>query len=100
MLNTETHVQALSRLAILRRPAVEAATGEGRSTLYARMAQGLFVRPIKLTGSRAVGWPADEVRVINAARIAGVSEEEMRNLVSRLMAGRKALTIAPASGAA
>lgn len=79
-----------SQLAILRRQAVESLTGERKSTLYEKIARGLFPASIKLTGSRAVGWPAHEVRAVNAACIAGVSEEEMRGLVARLMAERKA----------
>ena len=42
---------------ILRRPAVEEATGLARSTLYDLMARGQFPRPIRLTG-KAVGWEA------------------------------------------
>lgn len=90
----------LSRPTILRRPAVEAAIGEGRSMLYSKMSLGLFPRPIKLTGSRSVGWPADEVHAVNEARIAGVSENEMRSLVARLMDGRKAKASAALGAAA
>lgn len=94
------HEPPYSRPAILRRSAVEAEIGEGRSQLYAHMASGLFPRPVKLTGSRSVGWPADEVRAVNAARIAGVSESEMRSLVARLMDGRKARASAALGGEA
>ena len=40
---------------ILRLPAVKARTGLARSTIYLRMAEGHFPKPISL-GSRAVGW--------------------------------------------
>lgn len=40
---------------ILRRPAVEAATGLATSTIYARMKSGTFPKPIQL-GPNAVGW--------------------------------------------
>jgi len=40
---------------ILRLPAVKARTGLSRSTLYLRVSQGEFPRPISL-GPRAVGW--------------------------------------------
>ena len=43
-----------------------------------------WVRP------RAVGWPADEVSDLIAARIAGQSDEEIRELVRRLEAARTA----------
>ena len=40
---------------VLRRAQVEAATGLGRSTIYAMMAEGTFPAPVRL-GRRAVGW--------------------------------------------
>ena len=84
---------SLSASAILRRRHVESQSGYPRSTLYLRISQGLWTRPVKL-GPRAVGWPSDEVTAINAARIAGQSDAEIRALVTRLEAGRKASTSA------
>ena len=75
---------------ILRLPAVLADTGLSRSTIYLRIAQGVFTRPVSL-GARAVGWPAHEVAAINAARIAGKSEAQMRELVRELEVARKAV---------
>lgn len=75
---------------VLRGPAVERETGDRRSTRYERIDKGLFPKPVKL-GPRSVGWPASEVAAINAARIAGKSDEEIRALVVRLHAARKAL---------
>lgn len=46
-----------------------------------------FTKPVPI-GERAVGWPDSEVQAINAARIAGKSESEIRELVSRLHAKR------------
>lgn len=73
---------------ILRLPAVLAGTGLSRSTIYLRIAQGVFTHPVSL-GARTVGWPAHEVTAINAARIAGKSETEMRALVQELESARK-----------
>jgi len=73
---------------ILRIPAVKSESGLSRSTIYLRIAQGLWTKPVSL-GARAVGWPADEVEAINAARIAGKTDEEVRALVSKLEASRK-----------
>ena len=73
---------------ILRLPAVKAETGNSRSTHYLRIAQGLFTKPVSL-GPRAVGWPSSEVEAINAARIAGKSDVEIRELVVQLEAARK-----------
>jgi prophage regulatory protein len=65
---------------ILRLPAVKAATGLSRSTIYLRITQRVFPRPVSL-GARAVGWPAHEVEALNAARIGGKPETEIRALV-------------------
>lgn len=46
--------------AILRRKKVEAKTGFPRSTLYLKIAQGEFPKPIKI-GARAVGWLESDV---------------------------------------
>jgi prophage regulatory protein len=40
---------------ILRLPAVKARTGLSRSTIYLRVSEGRFPRPVSL-GTRAVGW--------------------------------------------
>jgi prophage regulatory protein len=75
---------------ILRLPAVKAAIGLSRSTLYLRISDGVFTRPVSL-GGRAVGWPAHEVAALNAARIAGKPDAEIRALVTELEAARKAV---------
>lgn len=74
---------------ILRLPAVKAATGLSRGTLYLRIAHGVFPHPVSL-GGRAVGWPAHEVAMLNAARIAGKPEAEIRALVAELETARRA----------
>jgi prophage regulatory protein len=73
---------------ILRLPAVKTSNGLSRSTLYLRIAHGLFTKPVSL-GGRAVGWPSNEVAALNAARIAGKSDAEVRDLVVKLEAARK-----------
>ena len=73
---------------IHRLPAVKSESGLSRSTIYLRIAQGLWTKPVSL-GRRAVGWPDSEVAAINAARIAGKSEDEIRALVVKLEAARK-----------
>ena len=76
-------------LTILRRKHVEFESGYSRSTVYLRVSQGLFTRPVSI-GVRAVGWPAGEIAALNAARIAGKSDDEIRALVARLHAARGA----------
>lgn len=45
---------------ILRLPTVKARTGLSRSTIYLRIAEGSFPKPVSL-GGRAVGWIEAEV---------------------------------------
>lgn len=74
--------------AILRLPDVLAACGDRRSTLYRRIRQGLWTRPVPL-GPRTVGWPKHEVEALNAARIAGLSVADLKALVQQLEARRR-----------
>ncbi|MCP4473104.1 MAG: AlpA family phage regulatory protein [Gammaproteobacteria bacterium] len=73
---------------ILRLPAVQAKSGYSRSTIYVRINQGLWTKPIHL-GERSIGWPLHEVVVLNQARVAGLSDNEIRLLVKTLEAERK-----------
>ena len=45
---------------VLRLPRVQARTGLSRSTIYMRVAQGSFPKPVRL-GARAIGWIESEV---------------------------------------
>jgi prophage regulatory protein len=73
---------------ILRMSAVKTESGLSRSTIYLRVSQRLWTKPVPL-GARAVGWPSDEVAALNAARIAGKTDDEIRNLVAKMEAARK-----------
>ncbi|PJC20462.1 MAG: transcriptional regulator [Comamonadaceae bacterium CG_4_9_14_0_8_um_filter_57_21] len=78
-------------MSILRMPAVKAETGHrSHASIYSAVKGGLFTKPIRI-GQRAVGWPSDEVQSINAARIAGKSDAQIRELVDRLHAKRAEL---------
>jgi prophage regulatory protein len=73
---------------IMRMAGVKFESGLSRSTIYLRIAQGLWTKPVSL-GARAVGWPSDEVDTLNAARISGKTDEEIRALVTNLESARK-----------
>ena len=85
-MTTHQNKQAVSMLRI---PAVLQRRGRSRSSHYADIKAGLFVKPV-LIGLRATGTPDYEVEVLIAARIAGKTDEEIRALVIRLEADRKA----------
>lgn len=72
---------------IHRIPAVLRIRGRSRSAHYKDIQDGLFPHPVRI-GLRAVGHPDNELTALNAARIAGQSEEEIRALVVRLEAAR------------
>ena len=74
---------------ILRLPTVMALTGLSRSTIYLRISEGSFPKPVSL-GARAVGWPEYEIAALNAARVAGKTNTEIRALVADLEADRAA----------
>ncbi len=78
---------------ILRLPQVKSQSGYSRSTIYLRIAQGLWTKPVSL-GARSVGWPASEVAALNAARIAGKPDFAIRELVTKLENARKKIAIA------
>ncbi len=78
-------------MSILRMPSVKDETGhKSHASIYNAIRDGLFTKPVQI-GQRAVGWPSDEVAAINAARIAGKSEAEIRDLVIRLHVKRTEL---------
>ena len=74
---------------ILRLREVLRRRGRSRSAHYMDVAARFFTKPVAI-GARAVGWPEREVDTLNAARIAGKSDDEIRALVVKLEAARRA----------
>ena len=58
---------------IIRLPEVQALTGQSRSSVYRRAADGTFPAPIKL-GERSIGWRADEIQEWIATRARATAE--------------------------
>ena len=76
---------------IIRIPRVKSKIGyTSNSSVYAHVADETLVPPIKI-GPRASGWVEQEVDIIIAARIAGMTDAEIRDLVRKLVAQRKKL---------
>ena len=81
-------------MSIYRMPAVKAETGHrSHASIYNAIKNGTFTQPVQI-GQRSVGWPDYEVFALNAARIAGKSEAEIKELVIRLHAKRTELATA------
>jgi len=62
--------------------------GYSRSTQFNLISDGLFTKPVKI-GLRSSAWPEFEANAINAARIAGWNDSEIRRLVTELHEFRK-----------
>ena len=78
-------------MTILRMTEVKCETGHrSHASIYNAIKAGLFPKGVQI-GQRSVGWPLEEVQAINAARIGGASESEIRDLVIRLHAKRQQL---------
>ncbi len=75
---------------IKRRPDVLKRLKVSRTTLYAKIDEGVWPTPIQL-GARAVGWISSENEQVIAAMIAGQSQEQIQQLVQELMKQRKEL---------
>lgn len=63
------------------------------ASIYSAIRAGTFTKPVKLS-ERSVGWPDDEVKAINAARIAGKTDADIKALVTRLHIKRSELVMA------
>lgn len=59
-----------------------------RSTHYADIQRGLWTKPVAL-GPQATAWPKHEVDALQAARLRGCTEDEIRALVDELHEKRK-----------
>ena len=76
---------------------IETCKGEAghrsNASIYNQIREGLWTKPVPI-GQRSVGWPDYEVRALCAARIAGKTDEQIRELVKRMHADRAELLAA------
>ena len=63
------------------------------ASIYNNIREGLWTKAVRI-GLRSVGWPSEEVEAINNYRIAGASDDQIRELVKRLHAKRSELLMA------
>ena len=79
---------------ILRLPSVKGRIGhKSDASVYNDIRAGLFTAGVSI-GQRAKGWPDYEVDALIAARIAGKTDAEIRELVKVLHAKRTELVAA------
>lgn len=62
--------------------------GKSRSATYGDIANGLLTPPVKI-GLRASAWPLHEIETVIKARVAGKNDDEIREIVTKLVAARK-----------
>ena len=76
---------------ILRLPEVKRVLGHrADASVYNAIRAGFFTNGVAI-GQRAKGWPDHEVNAINAARVAGQTDADIRELVKALHARRTEL---------
>ena len=78
---------------ILRLPEVKRVFGHrSDASVYNAIRDGLFTTGVAI-GQRARGWPDYEANAIAAARVAGKSDDQIRELVRALHAKRAELSV-------
>jgi prophage regulatory protein len=80
-------VTSNTRFQPLRPRLAAAAGGVSKSQMYNLIRAGLWVRPVPL-GPTITAFPAGEIEALNAARVTGATDDEIRGLVDRLHAAR------------
>lgn len=80
--------------ALLRLPEAAAFTGCKRAGFYDRIADGLMPEGVNIGGQRRA-WPVGELEQVNQARIAGKTDDEIRELVVKLESARTGQPAAP-----
>jgi len=73
---------------LIRLPGLQELIPECKSGIYSKIKQGLIPPPVKM-GNRLSVWVSEEIHAVIQARIAGKSDDEIRQLVRDLVAARK-----------
>ena len=76
------------QIQIVKQPSLLKQFSFSKSTLFSQIKQGLMPKPIPL-GDRAVGYLQHELDAVLSARIAGKSNEKIKELVNSLVTKRK-----------
>jgi len=73
---------------LIKNPEVLALIAKSNTTLYSDIKLGLMTPPIQL-GKNSVAGPEHEIHAINAARVSGKTDDELRLFVAELVEKRK-----------
>ena len=82
----------MTALKLERLPSVLSRRSDGRSSLYLDIQRGVWTPPIRM--GRASAWPEHETQALLAARIAGASDDQLKQLVRDLLEQRKSMAAA------
>ncbi len=72
----------------VRMPALIQLRGTSHTTFYRHIKEGLWPPAVHLSANTSA-WPEHEVAAIDAARLAGATDDEVRTLVRKLVADRR-----------
>lgn len=87
MIQTDTPMT--NDLRLDRLPAVLEQRGDCRTSLYLDIQRGMWTRPVHI--GRASVWPHHECQALVRARVAGATEDQLRELVKQLLEQRRAM---------
>lgn len=93
-LNVPYRYEVSMEIRLLNRRELKARTGRGTTQTYEDIRKGIFPPGVVLSRGvdgrpTSVRWPSNEIDVMVAARIAGATDDDLRNLVARLMEARR-----------
>ncbi|WP_020168047.1 MULTISPECIES: helix-turn-helix transcriptional regulator [Methylotenera] len=77
---------------LIKKPEALKLTATSHSTFHLRIKDGILPPPVIL-GENSVAYPLHEIDAINRARLAGKSNDEIRELVADLVKQRKEATL-------
>lgn len=75
-------------ISLLRMSDVLPQCGVSKGTLNSQIKDGTFPPPVSI-GARAIAWPSNEVDKVVRARVSGIADEGLRELVEQLINERK-----------
>lgn len=78
----------MAALEYIREVEVSRLRARSKSSTYKDIQDGFLTRPVRI-GGRSVAWPRHEINAINAARLSGKSDDEIRQIVNALHISRQ-----------
>lgn len=77
-----------TQIQFIREREVSRIRARSKSSTYQDISDGFLTKPVRI-GCRSVAWPRYEIEALNSARLAGNSDDQIKELVNQLHAARK-----------